>query len=105
MLYLPKSIRESRWSATLVPTIADVITPRKLNVPLRIQALLFDQILELITPEIEFGASVNPFTNITPSTRIIVKKPTDVSVFVMKFKIFISKSPLQHKIIVRKVIL
>jgi hypothetical protein len=82
--YFPKDAIDDTDSATLRPNKEEKATPIKLHIPPSRQAFLFERIPELIIPEIEFGASVNPFTNTTPRTSKNTKKPIGVSVILAK---------------------
>jgi hypothetical protein len=64
--------------------VEEKATPIKLNNPPRKHAFLFGKIPELTIPDMEFGASVNPFTNITPKISKNTKKSIGVSVILLK---------------------
>jgi hypothetical protein len=92
-LYSPNDAIENTYSATLNPDKVDNATPVKLHNPPIRHACFFEKTPELIIPETEFGASVNPFTKTTPRIRKNIKISEGVSVISIKKEKSISLSP------------
>jgi hypothetical protein len=67
--FFPKSAREKMFSATET-VIRDIIkTPKKLKIAHMVQAFFISSTPEQTAEAMTLGASVKPFTNITPKAR------------------------------------